>query len=75
MTRDEANRKRRQQRRAHKFANQLTNNLFTNGQGKTASRLVLTTIEGTSLGGWGLSAIQSRLFNAALALMEKEGVK
>lgn len=71
-TRYEANRKRRQQRKAHKFANQLTNELFTNGAGKAASRLVLTSSEGRDLGEWGLRVIQRKLYQSALALIAKE---
>jgi hypothetical protein len=44
---------------------QLLDDLFTNGQGQIAYRLVLTSKDGRDLGGWGREVIRDRVLSYA----------
>jgi len=52
----------RQEKR--ELANQIARELFTNGQGNVAARLVLMSEHQQNLGGWSEVALQDRIFEA-----------
>jgi hypothetical protein len=49
------------------LADRLVSDLFVNGSGEQAHRLVLTTEDGRELGGWGQRPVRDRIVSALLA--------
>jgi len=59
---------------AQRIAAQIAEDLFVNGMGEVADRLVLTSKEGRDLGGWGRLAVVDRIADGILRARAQENL-